>query len=105
MHLLVVLQSFFMMMEDGLYQVSKLKVILLHLMQINSLDEDDNEEVVLECLIRFWQKAMGSWLPQQHCAKVCKQISDFLINKAFVSMDPKIKDFCITKLAIFVNDL
>ena len=92
------------MMEDGLYQVSKLKVILLHLMQIQTKSENDNDEVVLECLVRFWQKAIGSWLPSIHCEKVCKSISDFLINKAFVSFDSKVKDLCITKLAIFVND-
>lgn len=31
-------------------------------------------------------------------------ISNFLINKAYVTENPKIKDFCITKLANFLHD-
>jgi len=52
MHLLVVLNIFFKMMEDGLYSVSKLKVILLHMMQIKS--DDNSEEVIIDSLTKFW---------------------------------------------------
>lgn len=100
-HLLVVVDQFFKMMEDGLCSLSKLKVILLHLLQIN----DGNEEVVLESVCKFWLISLAKWLPVHQHLKVCKTISDFLINKAFVSLNPTIKDFCITKLANFVKDL
>jgi len=88
--LLVTIDTLFKMMEDGLYPLSKLQVILLHLLQIKSdageeeaedQDADDdtqddpyhidetaqtknsNEELVLDSLIRFWNKALASWVP------------------------------------------
>ena len=101
-NLVVVLDTLFKMMEDGLYQVAKLKVILLHLLQISQ--EEDTEEVILELLIKFWSRALGSWLPIAHYTAVCKWIANFLISKAFMSHDYKQKDYCITKLSTFVCD-
>lgn len=101
-NLVVVLDTLFKMMEDGLYQVAKLKVILLHLLQISQ--EEDTEEVILELLIKFWSRALTSWLPIAHFNAVSKWISNFLISKAFMSHDYKQKDYCITKLATFVCD-
>jgi hypothetical protein len=99
--LLVVLETLFRMMENGLYSISRLRVLLLHLLQVNN---GQSEEVVLESLTRFWTRALISWLPNSQYLVVCKIISDFLINKAYVSADYRVKDLCITKLAEFLND-
>ena len=48
-HLLVVLDTMFKMMQEGLYSVSRLKVILLHLMQIK-----ENDEMILDLINKFW---------------------------------------------------
>ena len=72
----------------------------MHLLQLNKR----NDEVVVQHVISFWEKAMKTWLPVQYRLKVCKWISDFLLTKSYVCGNGKTRDFCITKLAEFVND-
>ena len=48
-HLLVVLDTMFKMMQEGLYSVSRLKVILLHLTQIK-----ESDEMILDLINKFW---------------------------------------------------
>ena len=85
-HLLVVLDTFFKMMENGLYQIRKLKTLMHHMIQIQTGGFDQvgektkgGEEVIMEHFVKFWQRAPNSWLPINYNLEVCKWISDFLL--------------------------
>jgi len=83
-HLLVVLDTIFKMMENGLYSVRKIKTIMAHYGQIKSGGFDDDsknqgEEVIMEHFVKFWQRSLNSWLPIALNLDVCKWISDFLL--------------------------
>ena len=115
-------------MENGLYPLTKLKVILLHLLQIksgnqqidqvipkedpyNQKENDDkepltesNEELVIDFLVKFWNKALLSWVPIKHYYDIAKWITDFLLRKTLLTKDKKLQDYCITKMADFIVD-
>jgi hypothetical protein len=100
------------MMENGLYPLNKLQVVLLHLLQIKTdgvakaveaeQKEDpyssqetqssraSNEELVLDSLIKFWNKALPSWVPGRHFYDVSKWISGFLLRKTVLTRDKKL---------------
>jgi hypothetical protein len=52
---------------------------------------------------KYWSKALGQWLPSIHYDKVCKYLSDFLLQKALVSTGFKTKDYCISKLLCYAS--
>ena len=72
--LLVTLDILFKMMENGLYSVRKLKLILLHVLQIKA-----NDELILDMINKTWSKAVTSWLPICHYEVVCKWLSNFFL--------------------------
>ena len=96
-HLQVVLDTIFKMMENGLYSVSKLNLLLLHILQIKkggvhqeeeqselenspitvesllgaASNKEENEEIILDQLVKFWSRAVTSWLPIQNFLDIC----------------------------------
>ena len=115
-NLLVTLETLFKMMENGQYSVHKLKLIFLHLMKINNekitesessnqseLICEGNDELIIDMINKYWSKALGQWLPSAHYEKVCKYLSDFLLQKALVSNGYKTKDYCISKVLCYAS--
>lgn len=103
--MLVVMESLFKMMENGLYPVSKLQVILLHLLHIRSFEgNQSNEELVIDNLCKYWSRAIVSWLPQQFVVSVCKMLTMFLLKKTVMTEDANLKELCITKMVQYCFD-
>jgi len=92
-------------------------VVLLHLLNIkqqskvevegeeddDAPDDEGRDEVIIDCLIKFWERALTTWLPNELRPKVCQWISNFLLQKSLLG-NAKIRDFCIQKLQGFVID-
>lgn len=55
---LVTLDILFKMMENGLYSIKKLQLVLLHVLGIQSKDE-----LILDMINKFWSKALVTWVP------------------------------------------
>jgi hypothetical protein len=80
-------------------------VLLMHLLQLGG----GRDEVVVQHVVTFWEKAMASWLPVSSRLRVSKAIADFLLTKSYTSGQfneggRRITDFCLTKLPAFVHD-
>jgi hypothetical protein len=111
-NMLVVIDQIFKMMENGLYSVNKLHIILQHLLKIREKSllfsgtdsNNSTDELILETVSKFWQNAVRTWLPIQHYESVCSQLSDFFLKKAAQTKNDKLKDFCLTKLTNFACD-
>ena len=59
---------------------------------------------MIDFLIKFWNKALISWVPIKHYYDVSMWISNFLLRKTLVTKDKNLQDYCITKMADFVVD-
>ena len=98
---LVAVETLQSMIESGLYPISKLQVILLHLLSAKDLQ---SEQLLIDQLCKFWHKALHTWVPQGNYASVCRWLSRFLLKKAVLTHSALTKDFCIIKLNDFAHD-
>lgn len=57
MQLMVILQSCFRMMQNGLLPLAKLRIVFLHLLQVDCI------EALLSDVIKFWENALKTWVP------------------------------------------
>ena len=71
---LVTLDILFKMMENGLYSIKKLQLVLLHVLGIKSQDE-----LILDMINKYWSKALVSWVPISEYTEICKWISNFFL--------------------------
>jgi hypothetical protein len=65
--LLVTLETLFKMMENGLYSIKKLQLILLHVLSVKKQDE-----LILDMINKYWNKALCSWVPISQYETVTK---------------------------------
>jgi hypothetical protein len=67
---MVTLDILFKMMENGLYSIKKLQLVLLHVLQSRKPGQPD--ELILDMINKYWCKAVGSWVPISHYEIVTK---------------------------------
>lgn len=60
--------------------------------------------MVIDFLLKFWSKALSSWVPSKHYYEVSKWITNFLLQKTLLTKDKRLQDYCITKMADFLVD-
>ena len=80
--LLVTLDILFKMMENGLYSIKKLQLVLLHVLSIKVQDE-----LILDMINKYWSKAICSWVPVTQYGAICKWMSNFFLQKALETDD------------------
>mmetsp|Transcript_11986 Transcript_11986/g.20237 ORF Transcript_11986/g.20237 Transcript_11986/m.20237 type:complete len:190 (+) Transcript_11986:918-1487(+) len=113
-NVLVVLSQLLQMIKDGHLSLSSLRPILKNLLLVEVQesreegaildDRQDNEEVVVDSVIKFWQNAKSQWLPSSLMIEVDRLISDFLLQKCLLTSDSRMTDYCLTKLNAFLQD-